>query len=85
MSEPTGDHRRQARVWAVASIALALVWGFGLASMLAVIAGAPARIELARFQDEDESARRYRLVADAGIGLGMFGIFVAFLWSLDVI
>lgn len=85
MTEPSGDHRDRARLWAMASVLLGLAWGFGLASMLAVIAGAPARIELARFQADDARSRRYRIVADAGIALGMLGIFVAFLWSLEVI
>lgn len=85
MTEPTGDHRRQARWWAVASLALALVWGFGLASMLAILAGTPARIELARFADDDPTSRSYRRIADAGIALGMLGLFVAFLWSLEVV
>lgn len=78
-----GDHRRPARRWAVASLVLALVWGFGLVSLLALVAGVPARIELDRWPDE--RSRRFRRVADAGIGLGLVGVFLGFLVALEVI
>ncbi|MEM9710654.1 MAG: hypothetical protein AAGA17_00440 [Actinomycetota bacterium] len=77
-----GDHRTQARRWAVASLALALVWGFGLASLVGVAAGVPARIELDRWPDD--RSRRFRRVADVGIGLGMVGVFLGFLVALEV-
>ena len=78
-----GDHRRPARTWAIASLVLAIVGGFGLVSMLALVAGVPARIELDRWPDD--RSRRYRRIADAGIGLGLVGIFVGFLVALEVI
>lgn len=78
-----GDHRRPARWMAVASLILALVWGFGLVSLLALVVGVPARIELDRWPDQ--RSRRFRLVADAGIGVAMFGLFLGFLAALEVI
>lgn len=78
-----GDHRRPARRFAVASLVLALVWGFGLVSLVALVAGVPARIELDRWPDE--RSRRYRRIADTGIGLGLFGVFLGFLVALEVI
>ena len=78
-----GDHRRQARRWAVASLLLAVLWGFGVASMLAVAAGVPARIELDRWPDA--RSRRFRRVADTGLGLGLLGVFAGFLVALDVV
>jgi hypothetical protein len=78
-----GDHRRAARWWAVGSIGLALVWLLGLASMVAVFVGLSSRLELSRFSDP--GSRRFRVVADVGIALGMLGMLLGFFVALDVV
>ncbi len=78
-----GDHRRQARRWAVASVVLGCIWLVGVASVAAVAAGLAARVELARYADPP--SQRMRKVADVGLALGLVGFFAGALVALEVI
>lgn len=78
-----GDHRRVARVLAVVAVLAGAVWLWGLGSAVAVVCGLVARLELARF--DDATSRRFRLVADVGLGLGLAGGMLLFLVALEVI
>lgn len=64
------ERDRSSRRLSIASIILALVWLFGLASLFGIILAIMARVDA-------ESSKNRRL-ADVALGLNLLGLFVAF-------
>lgn len=71
LKRSTSERDRSARRWALAGIALSLIWIFGLGSLFGIIAGLLGRVD-------SESAQTRRL-ADVAIGLGLVGVLAAVL------